>query len=42
MSLNAFLKKDYENEPAFRPKKTNPKQTQFAKVQNELKIAPHC
>jgi len=29
MSANAFLQKDYENETAFRPKKTNPKQTQF-------------
>ncbi len=31
MNANAFSQKDYENETAFRPKKTNPKQTQFAK-----------
>jgi len=24
MNVNAFLQKDYENETAFRPKKTNP------------------
>ncbi len=29
MSANAFSQKDYENETAFRPKKTNPIQTQF-------------
>ena len=34
-----FAAKDYENKTAFRPKKTNPKQTQFPKGQNELKIA---
>ncbi len=28
MNVNAFLQKDYENETAFRPKKTNPIQTQ--------------
>jgi len=28
MSANAFLQKDYENEPPSGPKKTNPKQTQ--------------
>ncbi len=39
MNVNAFLQKDYENETAFRPKKTNPIQTQFTKGQNELKIA---
>ncbi len=27
MNVNAFLQKDYENETAFRPKKTNPIQT---------------
>jgi len=29
MNVNAFLQKDYENEPPSGPKKTNPKQTQF-------------
>ncbi len=29
MNVNAFLQKDYENETALRPKKTNPKQSQF-------------
>jgi len=29
MSANAFSQKDYENEITFRPKKTNPIQTQF-------------
>jgi hypothetical protein len=29
MNVNAFLQKDYENETAIRPQKTNPKQTQF-------------
>jgi len=29
MNANAFSQKDYENKTAFRPKKTNPKQTQF-------------
>jgi len=29
MNANIFIAKDYENETAFRPKKTNPKQTQF-------------
>jgi len=29
MNVNAFLQKDYENEPPSSPKKTNPKQTQF-------------
>jgi len=28
MNANAFLQKDYENETTFRPKKTNPIQTQ--------------
>ncbi len=28
MNINAFLQKDYENEPSSGPKKTNPKQTQ--------------
>ncbi len=38
MNVNAFLQKDYENEPLSGPKKTNPKQTQFPKCQNERKI----
>jgi hypothetical protein len=29
MNANAFSQKDYENETTFRPKKTNPIQTQF-------------
>jgi uncharacterized protein YgiM (DUF1202 family) len=29
MNANAFLQKDYENETTFRPKKTNPIQSQF-------------
>ena len=29
MNVNTFSQKDYENENAFRPKKTNPIQTQF-------------
>jgi len=29
MSTNVYVIEDYENETAFRPKKTNPKQTQF-------------
>jgi len=28
MNVNAFLQKDYENEPPSGPKKTNPIQTQ--------------
>ncbi len=42
MSVNLYFIEDYENETTFRPKKTNPnkpKQTQFPKGQNELKIA---
>jgi hypothetical protein len=31
MNVNAFLQKDYENEPPSGPKKTNPKQSQFLK-----------
>jgi len=34
MNVNTFLQKDYENETAFRPKKTNPKQTQFQYKKN--------
>jgi len=29
MNVNAFLQKDYENETAFRPKKTNPIKANF-------------
>ena len=29
MNANAFSQKDYENETAFRPRKSKPKQTQF-------------
>jgi len=51
MNANVYVIEDYENETAFRPKKTNPIQTQskpvlsavewanFFKGQNELKIA---
>jgi hypothetical protein len=49
MNANLYFIEDYENETTFRPKKTNPKQTQFKpnlvrrrripKAQNELKIA---
>ena len=43
MNVNVYVIEDYENETTFRPKKTNPKQTQFKpnffKGQNELKIA---
>jgi len=42
MNVNAFLQKDYENETAFRPKKTNPKQSQFRKAKIACqKIQPH-
>ncbi|HUU20162.1 MAG TPA: hypothetical protein VMW72_23640 [Sedimentisphaerales bacterium] len=37
MNVNAFLQKDYENEPPSGSKKTKPKQTQFPKGQNEQK-----
>ena len=39
MNVNLYVIEDYENETVFRPKKTNPKQTQFPKGQNERKIA---
>ena len=39
MNVNAFLQKDYENEPPSGPKKTNPNKANFFKGQNELKIA---
>jgi hypothetical protein len=39
MNANVYIIEDYENETAFRPKKTKPKQTQSPKGQNEQKIA---
>jgi len=39
MNVNLYVIEDYENETAFRPKKTNPIKANFFKVQNELKIA---
>ncbi len=39
MNVNAFLQKDYENEPPSGSKKTNPNKANFFKGQNELKIA---
>jgi len=39
MNVNLYVIEDYENEPPSGPKKTNPKQTQSPKGQNELKIA---
>jgi len=36
MNANVYVIEDYENETAFRPKKTNPIQTQFTKGQNRL------
>ena len=38
MNVNAFLQKDYENEPPSGSKKTKPKQTQFPKGQNETEV----
>jgi len=42
MNANIYIIEDYENETAFRPKKTNPKQTQFKPnlpdAQNERKF----
>jgi len=37
MNANAFLQKDYENETAFRPKKTNPIKANFRKAKMNLK-----
>ncbi len=34
MNVNLYILKDYENETAFGPKKTNPKQTQFQRQKN--------
>jgi len=39
MNVNAFLQKDYENETSFRPKKTNPIQTQSTPGQAASKPA---
>jgi len=39
MNVNLYVIEDYENETAFRPKKTNPIKANFFKGQNELKIA---
>ncbi len=36
MNANLYVIEDYENETAYRPKKTNPIQTQVTKGQNEL------
>ncbi len=36
MNVNAFLQKDYENEPPSGPKKTNPNKPNFFKGQNRL------
>jgi len=36
MNVNAFLQKDYENEPPSGPKKTNPNKANFRK--NECKL----
>jgi hypothetical protein len=40
MNANVYVIEDYENETAFRPKKTNPIQTQFTKGQNRLPENP--
>ncbi len=40
MNANVYVIEDYENETAFRPKKTNPKQTQSPKGQNRLPKNP--
>ncbi len=37
MNVNAFLQKDYENEPPTGPKKTNPIKANLFKGQNEQK-----
>ncbi len=38
MNVTSALTKDYENDNAFRPMKTKPKQSQIKKRQNELKL----
>jgi len=40
MNANVYIIEDYENETTFRPKKTNPKQTQSPKDQNRLPKNP--
>jgi len=40
MNLNLYVIEDYENETTFRPKKTNPKQTQFKPNSNPIKACP--
>jgi len=37
MNANLYIARDYENETTSRPKKTNPKQSQSPKGQNEQK-----
>ncbi len=39
MNVNAFLEKDYENEPPTGSQKTNPNKPNFFKGKNEQKIA---
>jgi len=39
MNANVYVIEDYENETAFRLKKTNPNKPNFFKGQNELNIA---
>ncbi len=41
MSANVYVIEDYENETAFRPKKTNPNKPNFFKGQNELRAYPN-
>ena len=41
MNVNAFLQKDYENEPPSGPKKNKPNSNPISKGQNEQKIRPH-
>ena len=45
MNVNLYVIEDYENETTFRPKKTNPKQTQFLRAEKwrkQLVIACIC
>jgi len=37
MNVNAFLQKDYENETALSPQKTNPNKANFRKAKMSLK-----
>jgi hypothetical protein len=39
MNVNLYVIEDYENEKAFRPKKTNPKQTQSKPVLSAVEWA---